>query len=46
MTFDGEFYRTDKATIYDRAEQPMPIWLAGSGAAATQFADRAGDEKR
>lgn len=43
VTFDGEFYRTDKATIYDRPEQPVPIWLAGSGPAATRFAGRAGD---
>ena len=28
VTFEGEYYRTDKATIYDRPEQPVPIWLA------------------
>lgn len=43
VTFDGEYYRTDKATIYDRPEQPVPLWLAGSGPAATRFAGRAGD---
>ena len=43
VTFDGEFYRTDRATIYDRPEQTVPIWLAGSGPAATRFAGRAGD---
>jgi coenzyme F420-dependent glucose-6-phosphate dehydrogenase len=43
VSFDGEFYRTDKATIYDRPGQPVPIWLAGSGPAATRFAGRAGD---
>jgi coenzyme F420-dependent glucose-6-phosphate dehydrogenase len=43
VSFDGEFYRTDKATIYDRPEQPVPIWLAGSGPAATRFAGRVGD---
>ena len=31
VTFEGEYYRTDKATIYDRPEQMVPIYLAGSG---------------
>ena len=43
VTFEGDYYRTDKATIYDRPEQPVPIWLAASGPAATRFAGRQGD---
>jgi coenzyme F420-dependent glucose-6-phosphate dehydrogenase len=43
VSFDGEYYRTDKATIYDRPEQPVPIYLAGSGPAATRYAGRVGD---
>jgi coenzyme F420-dependent glucose-6-phosphate dehydrogenase len=43
VTFEGEYYRTDKATIYDRPEQPVPLYLAGSGPAATRFAGRQGD---
>jgi coenzyme F420-dependent glucose-6-phosphate dehydrogenase len=43
VSFEGEYYRTDKATIYDRPEQPVPIYLAGSGPAATRFAGRQGD---
>jgi coenzyme F420-dependent glucose-6-phosphate dehydrogenase len=43
VTFDGEYYRTDKATIYDRPDVPVPIYLAGSGPAATKYAGRAGD---
>jgi coenzyme F420-dependent glucose-6-phosphate dehydrogenase len=43
VSFDGEYYRTDKATIYDRPDVAVPIWLAGSGPAATRFAGRAGD---
>jgi coenzyme F420-dependent glucose-6-phosphate dehydrogenase len=43
VTFEGEYYRTDKATIYDKPEQPVPIYLAGSGPAATRYAGRAGD---
>lgn len=43
VSFEGEFYRTDKATIYDRPETPVPIYLAGSGPAATRYAGRVGD---
>ncbi len=43
VTFEGEYYRTDKATIYDKPEHPVPIWLAASGPAATRFAGRQGD---
>jgi coenzyme F420-dependent glucose-6-phosphate dehydrogenase len=43
VSFEGQYYRTDKATIYDRPERPVPLWLASSGPAATRFAGRAGD---
>jgi coenzyme F420-dependent glucose-6-phosphate dehydrogenase len=43
VTFEGEYYRTDKATIYDRPDTAVPIWLAASGPAATRFAGRQGD---
>jgi coenzyme F420-dependent glucose-6-phosphate dehydrogenase len=43
VSFEGEFYRTEKATIYDRPQRPVPLWLAASGPAATRFAGRAGD---
>ncbi len=43
VSFEGEYYRTDKATIYDRPEQQVPLWLASSGPAATRFAGRQGD---
>jgi coenzyme F420-dependent glucose-6-phosphate dehydrogenase len=43
VSFEGEYYRTDKATIYDRPAQQVPIWLAASGPAATRFAGRQGD---
>ena len=31
VTFAGEFYRTRNATIYDRPETPVPIYVAGAG---------------
>jgi coenzyme F420-dependent glucose-6-phosphate dehydrogenase len=43
VTFEGEYFRTEKATIYDRPEHQVPIYLAGSGPAATRYAGRVGD---
>jgi coenzyme F420-dependent glucose-6-phosphate dehydrogenase len=43
VSFEGDYYRTEKATIYDRPDAPVPLWLAASGPAATRFAGRAGD---
>jgi coenzyme F420-dependent glucose-6-phosphate dehydrogenase len=43
VSFAGEHYRTDKATIYDRPDTPVPLYIAGSGPAATRLAGRRGD---
>lgn len=43
VTFEGEYYRTHNATIYDRPDIPIPVYLAASGPAATRFAGRQGD---
>jgi coenzyme F420-dependent glucose-6-phosphate dehydrogenase len=43
VTFEGEYYRTVNATIYDLPDVPIPLYLAGSGPAATRFAGRQGD---
>jgi coenzyme F420-dependent glucose-6-phosphate dehydrogenase len=43
VSFKGQYYTTDKATIYDVPEQPVPLYLAGSGPAATRYAGRVGD---
>ena len=43
VTFEGAHYRTDSATIYDRPELPVPIYVAASGPAATRLAGRLGD---
>ena len=43
VTFDGEFYRTEKATIYDRPDEPVPIFVAASGPLAARLAGRVGD---
>lgn len=31
VSFQGGFYRTLKATIYDRPQHPVPIYVAGAG---------------
>lgn len=43
VTFDGEYYQTRRATIYDLPEQPVPIYVAASGPIATRFAGEVGD---
>jgi coenzyme F420-dependent glucose-6-phosphate dehydrogenase len=43
VSFEGEHYQTDKATVYDRPDVPVPLYIAGSGPAATRLAGRRGD---
>lgn len=43
VTFEGEFYRTHNATIYDRPDEQVPIYIAASGPAAAKLAGRIGD---
>jgi coenzyme F420-dependent glucose-6-phosphate dehydrogenase len=43
VTFEGEYYRTDRATVYDRPDEPVPIYIAASGPLAAKVAGRAGD---
>jgi coenzyme F420-dependent glucose-6-phosphate dehydrogenase len=43
VTFEGEHYRTERATIYDRPEVPVPIYVAASGPTAARLAGRLGD---
>jgi coenzyme F420-dependent glucose-6-phosphate dehydrogenase len=43
VDFEGDYYRTSKATIYDRPDEPVPIYVAASGPLAAKLAGRAGD---
>jgi coenzyme F420-dependent glucose-6-phosphate dehydrogenase len=43
VSFDGEYYRTENATIYDKPEKPVPIYVAAAGPAVAKYAGRAGD---
>jgi len=43
VSFEGTYYRTDKATIYDKPESPVPLYIGASGPAATRLAGRIAD---
>jgi coenzyme F420-dependent glucose-6-phosphate dehydrogenase len=43
VDFEGEYYRTSNATIYDRPGEPVPIYVAASGPLAAKLAGRVGD---
>ena len=43
VTFDGQYYRTEKATIYDRPAQPLPIYVAAAGPVLARYAGQFGD---
>jgi coenzyme F420-dependent glucose-6-phosphate dehydrogenase len=43
LDFQGDFYETRKATIYDRPDTPVPIYVAASGPLAAKLAGRVGD---
>jgi coenzyme F420-dependent glucose-6-phosphate dehydrogenase len=43
VTFDGEFYRTVDATIYDKPARPVPVYVAAGGPVVARYAGRAGD---
>jgi coenzyme F420-dependent glucose-6-phosphate dehydrogenase len=38
VTFAGQFYRTENATIYDKPKEKVPIWVAASGPLAAAMA--------
>jgi coenzyme F420-dependent glucose-6-phosphate dehydrogenase len=43
VTFEGEYFRTRDATIYDRPDEPVPLYVAASGPAAARLAGRTAD---
>jgi coenzyme F420-dependent glucose-6-phosphate dehydrogenase len=43
VTYDGTYYRTRNATIYDRPSTPVPIYIAAAGASAARLAGRVAD---
>jgi coenzyme F420-dependent glucose-6-phosphate dehydrogenase len=43
VEFEGEFYRTHGASVYDRPEQPVPVYVAAGGPLVARYAGRSGD---
>jgi coenzyme F420-dependent glucose-6-phosphate dehydrogenase len=43
VSFEGQYYKTEKATIYDKPGQPVPIYVAAAGPQVAKYAGRAGD---
>jgi coenzyme F420-dependent glucose-6-phosphate dehydrogenase len=40
VDWEGEYYRTQGVTLYDKPEQPVPIYIAATGPAAAKLAGR------
>ena len=43
VTWEGQFYRTESATIYDKPKRKVPIWVAASGPLAAAMAGQIAD---
>ncbi|GCE16063.1 glucose-6-phosphate dehydrogenase (coenzyme-F420) [Tengunoibacter tsumagoiensis] len=43
VNYEGQYYKTHNATIYDRPDKPVPIYIGAGGPVAAKFAGRAGD---
>lgn len=43
VNFRGEYYSTHDASIYDRPETPIPVYIAAGGPFVARYAGRAGD---
>jgi coenzyme F420-dependent glucose-6-phosphate dehydrogenase len=43
VNFEGEFYTTRNITIYDKMDDPVPIYIGAAGPAATRLAGRIAD---
>lgn len=43
VSFEGQYYRTVDATIYDRPERPVPVYVAAGGPVVARYAGQAGD---
>lgn len=43
VTFKGQFYQTTNATLYDRPEKPVPIFVSAAGPTVARFVGRTAD---
>ena len=43
VNYEGQYYSTRDASIYDRPASPVPVYIAAGGPVVARFAGRAGD---
>lgn len=43
VTYEGQYYHTLKATIYDKPDQPVPIYISAGGPVAAKYVGRVAD---
>jgi coenzyme F420-dependent glucose-6-phosphate dehydrogenase len=43
VSFEGTYYRTVDATVYDRPDEPVPVYVAAGGPKVARYAGEAGD---
>lgn len=43
VSYEGNYFRTEQATIYDRPDQEIPIYIGAAGPSASKLAGRLGD---
>ncbi|HET7399229.1 MAG TPA: glucose-6-phosphate dehydrogenase (coenzyme-F420) [Intrasporangium sp.] len=43
VTFEGTYFRTHDATVYDRPDEPIPVYVAAGGPLVARYAGRSGD---
>ncbi|MFD5092853.1 glucose-6-phosphate dehydrogenase (coenzyme-F420) [Amycolatopsis thailandensis] len=43
VTFEGEYYQTTDATVYDRPESGVPIYIAAGGPVMAKYVGKQGD---
>jgi coenzyme F420-dependent glucose-6-phosphate dehydrogenase len=43
VTYDGKYFKTKAATVYDRPENPIPLYIAATGAVVARYAGRVAD---
>jgi coenzyme F420-dependent glucose-6-phosphate dehydrogenase len=43
VTFEGDFYKTVRATIYDKPDEPVPVWIAAAAPKSSHYVGEAGD---
>ncbi|MBN4927748.1 glucose-6-phosphate dehydrogenase (coenzyme-F420) [Hoyosella rhizosphaerae] len=43
VTFEGDYYQTVDATVYDKPDATIPVYIAAGGPVVAKYAGRAGD---